>query len=59
MPWDRIPALVTNDLSLREDSVARLAAQHISIKSDWPFSVYRSYVPFSIGYLAEYIDPAW
>lgn len=47
MPWSRIATLIADFLILREDSVTRLAANHMSIKPNNRFSVYRPYVPFS------------
>lgn len=49
MPWRWIATLVADFLVLREDSVAGLAANHISIKPNKLFSVYRLYVPFILG----------
>ena len=56
MSRSRIAALVTDHLGLREDSITRLAAQHISIKSVYLLSVHRSCVPSFVRYFAEYPD---
>jgi hypothetical protein len=44
--WSRIATAVADLFVLGEDSVARLAANHISIKPNKRFSVYRPCVPF-------------
>ena len=44
--WNGIATLVADFFVFRDDSLASLAARHISIKLHKRFSVYRPYVPF-------------